>query len=270
MPRFQRLRDWYTRHSAKLVPAALAVGTLVGGAFKPLIEQTLPRLVFHEQARLSVETDKPIARVGEEIAVRVLVIPEGRIPLSTGSLRFQFDRQALGTRDSTVFAYAGSDKASAFPESAPLKLIPHSPGTFQITAALQTSRGNFSTAKQIIVSPASAPGAVSDQNFSGQWQIHLGGMAGVMSLVQDGTTVAGSFRLDNNIQGSFRGLRDGFTFRVDFLRIAPTNKWVIDATWQTRGDFIEITGKARPMHLSGSDFVSDGPETSFLAVGRTY
>jgi hypothetical protein len=243
---------------------------MLGGVFTPLFQQAVLRHTFKEKARLFLDFEKQVVRVGEDIGLKVCVVPDGPLAVTTGILQLQFDRRAFGTREATALAYAGTDKTVCYPESSLYKLSTRSSGTFAIAAVLQTRRNRYEATSEIDVLPSASPGGPSEQNFSGTWDIRLGAVAGTMSLVQDGTTVAGSYRLNNNTQGSFRGIRDGFAFRVDFLRISPTKKWAIDATWQQRGDYIVINGKARPMRLAGDDYVGDGPEVPFLAVGRSY
>jgi len=248
----------------------LALGGLLGSVFTPLVQQAILRHSFKEKARLFLDLDKHAVRVGEDIGLKIWVVPAGPLPVTTGILQLQFDKQALGTHEATTFAYAGTDKTVGYPESSLFKLSTRSPGTFPIVAVLQTSRNRYEATSEITVLPPTSPGGPSEKNFSGTWEISLGALNGTMSLVEDGTTVAGSYRLNNNTQGSFRGIRDGFAFRVDFLRIRPTQKWAIDATWKGSGEYVEINGKARPMRLEGEEFIADGPEVPFLAVGHSY
>jgi hypothetical protein len=91
-----------------------------------------------------------------------------------------------------------------------------------------------------------------------------------MALVQDGTVVAGSYRLENNIIGNFSGIRDGYAFKADFFRGSPMRKWVVDGEWKTNAGFLEIGGAAHPVRFNGSDFIPDGPQTQFYAAARGY
>jgi hypothetical protein len=89
-------------------------------------------------------------------------------------------------------------------------------------------------------------------------------------MVQDGPSVAGSYHLSNNTDGSFNGIRDGSSFKADFYRRSPLRKWVVEATWKASSDFVEIIGAAQPLRLEGENFIKQGTPVAFYAAARSY
>lgn len=257
---------WYKVAAPALVPIAL----FVGGIFRPVVEQTVLRTVFSERAQLFISIDRPAVRVGEDLGLKVWIVPNGRLPLSRGLLRLSFDRRGVDTREPIDFGFGGTDKPTSCPENSLLRLTGQSPGRYPVTAVLKTERQTYQVTTDIVILPSATPGGPSTQNFSGAWEFRLGVVRGTMALVQDGTSVAGSYRLENNTSGSFSGIRDGYAFKVDFFRGSPTRKWVIDGEWKTNAGFLEIVGTARPVRFNGADYISDGTATPFYAAARGY
>jgi hypothetical protein len=256
----------YKWASPTLVPVALFLGAL----FRPYAEQTILKGAFSEQAKLFLSFDRPAIRVGEEVGVKVWVVPNGHLPLTRGFLTITFDRQALATNELCDFGFASTDKPVAFPQSKVLQASGRSPGRFPITATLKTERATFYVTSEVLILPSSTPTGPTEQNFSGTWKLRLGDVQGTMSLVQDGTTVAGSYKLDNNVRGAFTGIRDGSSFKADFLRGSPLKKWLIDGHWKQNVGFLEIEGTAQPVFFDRQTFARDGKVTSFYAAGRAY
>jgi hypothetical protein len=233
-------------------------------------------LVFHriwqERASIEIIFDSASVRVQDEIKTYIKVAPGSPTAISEGyaSLIYSPDKVTLINNQSPAFNTPKIDAPTILSNGKPIVFIGNSFGETEIGVEIVTKYQKYRQTKKIFISNAmdSSKGKPTARNFTGEWSVRLGDSNGTMILTDNRGNIAGSYKLENNSQGSIKGIRDGGIFHATFLR-STTSKWIINAKTKTSDGFLLIDGSAIAQDLSGEKWVSTQNEDNFIATVMT-
>ncbi len=224
---------WLQSITAYLKPIVLAlttsVASIVAYVATPL-QEMVNAAIWDEKASIELVSQNHDPKEGDVIAVDVFIQPLSPVSLSDGILEIQYSKGTLkpggetSSRLTTTTSKLGSAKRMFEPS---LEFIAEVSGDAYVTATLKTNRrATFTKTLSFKIQKIQAQDYPTRRNFSGLWNIDLGGISGRMELKDLARTLTGSYTLTDGSRGQVEGTRDGKT-RISILRQAKILRCVV-------------------------------------------
>jgi hypothetical protein len=239
-----------------LVIVATSIGSVLAYVFTPL-KEVFNAIVWEEKGEVLLVSQTLNPKQGDVVTIDIFVQPRSPVPLSEGVLTISYPAGLLRPGSDTVQQLTATTKkidASTKLTQRPLEFIADAAGRADVRATLTTrSRTPFVGSLKIDVAPSTGQESPTRRNFSGAWNIDLGGIHGSMELKDVARTLTGSYSMSDGSRGLVEGTRDGKTFRVTFYRggSAPS-RYFIDAGFEPNEQpDLELRGKAKLLIATG-------------------
>lgn len=218
---------------------------------------------YRESIELRVFGDS-IVYEGDEFTIDVFILPKTNNGISDGVLSFEYD-QSIARSNRNGLLVPKSEGAASL---GPFRFQALRSGHFSISASLKTRYGEYANKKEVIIKDEGIRQQISENNFTGTWNLRFDNRSGKMYLVDIKGDLAGHYYVDGVPQKTtISGIRDGSAFRVDLFRNA-VSKWSIDGFWEKKNRFIEIRGRATLLIIEGDNWVKRGESKEFYAVAQ--
>lgn len=272
--RFERLPLFFAgfvRENLNSIIVSLLAGVVgtMGVILTPLREMVTHR-IWHEKATILLTTDVDRVREGSSLYLRATVTPEAPRSVDAGVVYVKYNRSYLLLQSKDIpFKSPEISSPTILPETGPLEFLAIKPGTTTVEIDLVTSYGFYSASKRIDVYPAEVGSTASRSNFTGLWVLQIGNSRGQMEVRQSpgGTTISGTYYLDNGDKGVIDGWRDGVSFGAAFTRGASVTKWIVEqAAISESNGYVELSGQAYLAKAAGTSWVRSGSDVHFYAT----
>lgn len=237
-------------------PLKISVGALIAaiiglaGFYLTPIKHFVYHNLYEEDAQVQVISDNHRVHQGDELDIKVLVIPKSKINVSKGTCEIRFNSDVFRFKEGEkTFNFSELDGPKYLGENFDIKLTCLKPGKTYVKVRLRTKYNTYMDSTQITILPPYKSEQPTTTDFSGLWPIKLGYNSGHMTLKDNDGNLSGSYKLENGDFGVINGLRDGSTFIVDFIRKGEIFKWHIDAEWIKNLPYIEIKGNTHELWI---------------------
>lgn len=260
-----------TRIAELLKPIALAVvaglSGIVATAMTPLSD-VVNSLIWREEPKLQVSPSDVSVRQGEVVRLSVFLYPLSKVPISPGTVTIEYPRDILrlGAETSEGDLVRGTSKAELMvnvTEKIPIEFVAHLPGEGKVKAMFAAPGGVAASVEvPVTVAPRSEQRLPTFDrvrqvwDISGTWNIVLAGVAGQMSLQDEGGNVTGRYFLRDGNDGLLEGFHDGGGFYLFFHRGDKPTQLRIDGDPIGKNPKSEIQIKGR-VHLQVPSMTSE-------------
>jgi hypothetical protein len=252
-----------------LVSLLLGAFGTIGVILSP-IREMVTHHVWSEKASVLLTTDVERVREGSSVYLKMTITPQAPRSIDPGVVYVKYDRSflILQSKD-TPFKSPEISFPTILPENGPLEFLARKPGTTVVEIDLETRYGSYSASKRIDIYPAEVGSTASRANFTGIWVLQIGNSRGQMEIRQSpgGTTISGTYYLDNGDKGVIDGWRDGVSFGAAFTRGSSVTKWIVEqaAIAESHG-YVELSGQAYLAKASGASWVRSEGDLHFYAT----
>ena len=231
MPSNGRVAAWSATAKAG-IGLVIAGASALGSWLSPLKEYSL-RLVYPENAQVSLTSEKAEVRPGDLLVFAVSVTPLSKIDVEPGELRIDYETSALelsgGEAALNTEIVSSTRKVDQDKFRFRVKQVAKSTAT-KVSATLRTKYGSY-TSKTLTINilpiaidgdgPAIRRGSGKSIDLTGTWSIEMGANLGNMEIKQDSRDqITGEYFLHDpnygDTKGKIDGFKDGASFKVSF------------------------------------------------------
>ena len=251
-------KKWYNFTKTFFKPAVIVISTSLASILTYVLtplNEVINSLIWNEKAEIQIISQASNIRKGDVVSVDIFIQPKSPVPLSEGLLEINYTRPILRPGAETTSLLATVTKkidSSTRLFERPLDFIAEVPGQGEIKVSLKTKSHHFTKEIKFVVLEANGEKYPTRHDFSGTWNIDLGGIHGQMELRDTARTLAGSYSLSDASRGQIEGTRDGKTFRVTFYRGSAPSRFFIDAGFDPNPNIdLEINGHAKLLVPNG-------------------
>lgn len=240
-------------------PIAVAVASSIAGIVAYVstpLNELVNSMFWSESAELLLISQTPETRQGEVLYVDIFLQVRSPVPISEGILTVEYPQNLLRPSPETSrLLVQETPKISTAKRltAKPLEFIADIAGAGEMRAELKTKFTKTPGSMQISVLPANKQVYPTRKNFTGTWNIDLGGIHGRMDIKEAARTITGQYRLNDGNGGQIEGTRDGITFRANLYRGAAPSRFAVDAIFDPNPSVdLEIQGKAKLLLPTGN------------------
>lgn len=243
-----------------LKPAALAAASSIAGVVAYVstpLNEWVNSMVWTESAELLLISQLPELPQGQVLHLDVFLRALSPAPVTEGVLTLRYPAALLRPGPEAAAQLTMKTPRTGGTERLtpkPLEFIADAAGEGELTATLQTKNALFTQNLKIRVLPPQQQRYPTRKDFSGRWNIDLGGIHGFMEIKDSARSLTGEYHLGDGTGGQIEGTRDGKTFRANFYRGAAPSRLSVDGTFDPApGTDLEVRGKATVLVPTGQE-----------------
>lgn len=244
---------WLISLGALLKPITAAVvaslTSIVAYVATPLNEY-VNSLFWDEKAEILLISQNSNLKQGDVSNLNIIIQPQAPIAISEGTLEIKYTTANLRPgAESIEWLVTPTPRITASKQvfNRALDFIADAPGNAEISATLKTKAGaTFSKILPVEILSSANQAFPTRRNFSGKWNIDLGGIHGQMEIKDVARTLSGEYKLSDGNYGQIEGSRDGKTFRVTFYRGMAPSRFFVEAAFDPNPKVdLELQGHAK-------------------------